>query len=132
MLKLTAIDKERRLQFALWAMEEEAVLHNTWFTDEAYFHLNGVVNKQNVRFWARELPHTLHEKENYGARVNAWIAISTHGIIGPFFFDDTVTKERYKDMLENSFIPHLSATGLPIHTVVHAGWSPSTHCKHGS
>jgi len=46
--KLTATDKERRLQFALWAIEEEAVLHNTWFTDEAYFHVNGVVNKQNV------------------------------------------------------------------------------------
>jgi hypothetical protein len=70
--KLTAIDKEQRLQFALWAMEEEAVLHSTWFTDEANFHLNGVVNKQNVRFWARELPHTLHEKENYGAKVNVW------------------------------------------------------------
>ena len=116
--KLTVIDKERRLQFALWAMEEEAVLHNTWFTDEAYFHLSGVVNKQNVRFWARELPHTLHEKENYGAKVNVWTTVSTHGIIGPFFFDDTVTKERYK-YLENSFIPHLLATGLPIHT--HSG-----------
>ena len=68
--KLTAIDKEWRLQFAFWAMEEEAVLHNSWFTDEAYFHLNGVVNKQNVPFWVRELPHTLHEKENYGAKVN--------------------------------------------------------------
>ena len=34
-----------------------------------------------------------------------WTTNSTHGIIGPFFFDDTVTKERYKDMLENSFIP---------------------------
>jgi len=102
MHKLTATDKEQRLQFTLWAMEEEAVLHNTWFTDEAYFHLNGVINKQNVRFWARELPHTLHEKENYGAKVNVSTANSTHGIIGPFFFDDTVTKERYKDMLENS------------------------------
>ena len=64
MHKLTAVDKEQRLQFALWAMEEEAVLHNTWFTDEVCFYLNGVVSKQNVRFWARELPHTLHEKEN--------------------------------------------------------------------
>ena len=27
--KLTTIDKERRLQFALWAMEEEVVLQNT-------------------------------------------------------------------------------------------------------
>ena len=92
--KLTATDKERRLQFALWTMEEEAALHNTWLTDKAYFHLNGVVNKQNVRFWAREPPHTLHEKENYGAKVNVWTAISTHGIIGPLSFDDTVTKER--------------------------------------
>ena len=86
MHKLTAIDKERRLQFALWAMEEEAVFHNTWFTDEADFYLNGVVNKKKFRFWARELPHTLHEKEYYGAKVNVWTAISTHGIIGPFFF----------------------------------------------
>ena len=61
--KLMAIDKEQRLQFALWAMEEEAVLHNTWFKDEAYFHLNDVVNKQNFRFWAKELPHTLREKK---------------------------------------------------------------------
>jgi hypothetical protein len=28
--KLMAVDKERRLQFALWAMKEEAVLHNAW------------------------------------------------------------------------------------------------------
>jgi len=48
--KLTAIDKERSLEFALWATEEEAVLQHTWFTDEAYIHVNGVVNKQNVRF----------------------------------------------------------------------------------
>jgi len=47
MHKLTAVDKEQRLQFAFWAMEEEAVLHNTWFTDKAYFHLNGVVNKKS-------------------------------------------------------------------------------------
>jgi hypothetical protein len=114
MHKLTAIDKERRLQFALWAVEEEAILHSTWFTEGA-FHLNGVVNKQNVRFRLREFPRTLHEKENNGAKVNVWTTVSTHGIISLFFFDDTVTKERYKDT-ENSLIPHLLATDLPIHT----------------
>jgi hypothetical protein len=35
---------------------------------------------------------------------------------GLFFFVDTVTKEQYKDMLGNSFILHLLATGFPIHT----------------
>jgi len=95
--------------------------------------VKGVVNKQNLRFWARELPHTLHEEENYGAKVNVWTAISTHGIIGPFFFHGTVTKEGYKDMLEDSFIPPSLGNRSPYtHTVVHAGWSPSTHCKRGS
>ncbi|GBN67990.1 hypothetical protein AVEN_157759-1 [Araneus ventricosus] len=26
-----------------------------WFTDEAHFHLNGFVNKQNWRFWGSEI-----------------------------------------------------------------------------
>jgi hypothetical protein len=93
----------------------------------------GVTNKQNVRFWARELPHTLHEEENYGAKVNVWTSISTHGIIGPFFFHDTVTKELYKDMLENSLIP-LSWQLVSLYT--HSGscrMEPvHTHCKRGS
>ncbi|GFU18075.1 uncharacterized protein TNCV_1446341 [Trichonephila clavipes] len=28
-----------------------------WFTDEAHFHLNGFVNKQNWRFWGSENPY---------------------------------------------------------------------------
>ena len=47
---------------------------------------------------------THYVRKNYGSEVNVWATISTRGIIGPFFFDDTVTKERYKDT-ENSFIP---------------------------
>jgi hypothetical protein len=33
--KLSEHDKERRLQFAAWAEEENATLHNTWFSNEA-------------------------------------------------------------------------------------------------
>ncbi|GBO21569.1 hypothetical protein AVEN_148389-1, partial [Araneus ventricosus] len=28
-----------------------------WFTDEALFHLNGFMNKQNWIFWGSENPH---------------------------------------------------------------------------
>lgn len=116
MHKLTARDMERRLQFASWAMEEEAVLHNTWYSDEAYFYVNGVVNKQNVRFWAREHPRIVNMKDTYGEKVCVWVAMSSHGIIGPFFFDDTVTSQRYLDMLRNQFFPQLMAKSLPMHT----------------
>ena len=32
-------------------------------SDEAHFHLNGFVNKQNCRVWARENPKAIHERQ---------------------------------------------------------------------
>lgn len=46
--------------------------------------------------------------------MTVWAAISAHGIIGPFFFEDqrgnsvTVNTERYTAMLRNFFFPQLS------------------------
>jgi len=113
---LTARDKQSRLEFAEWTQREQMTMHNVWFSDEAHFHLNGVVNKQNVRFWASENPYVISEKVRHAPRVTVWVAISSHGIIGPFFFNETVNAERYLDVLGNSFVPHLIATGLPFDT----------------
>lgn len=52
-----------------------------WMSNEAHFHLNETVNKQNLSYWAPEHPHLIHlhsEKE-----VTIWCVI---GIIGPNFF----------------------------------------------
>jgi hypothetical protein len=40
------------MTFAEWAQNNEVTFNNVWFSDEAYFHWDGVVNKQNVRLWA--------------------------------------------------------------------------------
>ena len=37
-----------------------------------------------------------------------WAAISAQGIIGPFFFDDTVNGESFLEMLNNFIIPHIN------------------------
>jgi hypothetical protein len=114
--KLSEHDKERRLQFAAWAEEENATFHNTLFSDEAYFHLDGTFNEQNVRFWEREHPHNFRERSSHGRKVTVWVAISSNSLIGPIFFNETVDSQRYLHMLQNDFVPQLMATQLLIGT----------------
>ena len=84
--------KEERHNFAALVRQQdgEGFLHNVWFSEETYLHLIGMVNKQNVRFWATEHPKNIHESDNYGKKVSVWAAISSHGIIGLFFFNEMV------------------------------------------
>jgi hypothetical protein len=43
--KFTAKNKRQRMIFAEWAQNSEVSFNNIWFSDEAHFHLDGVVNK---------------------------------------------------------------------------------------
>jgi hypothetical protein len=54
--KLTVQNKHQRMSFVEWAQNNEVSFNNVWVCDEAHFHLNYVVNKQNVRFWASGNP----------------------------------------------------------------------------
>ena len=80
-------------------------IEDVWFTDEAHFYLNGLVNKQNYRFWGSEKPEYTAERPLHSPKCTAWCAINVRGIIGPFWFQDsdevavTVTAERYRAVL---------------------------------
>ena len=39
-------------------------------SDEAHFHLDGYVNKQNCRFWAAENPRELHQRPLHTVKVS--------------------------------------------------------------
>ena len=58
-------DAGQRRQNCEWFLglihKNVSTLDKTFFTDEAWFHLNGYINSQNTRIWATESPHTLHE-----------------------------------------------------------------------
>jgi hypothetical protein len=84
--KLQQNDYGRRFRFAktmLENMTDDIVLI---MNDEAHFHLSGVVNKQNFRYWASEYPCQLHEKPLYSNKLIVWCGISRNFIIGPYFF----------------------------------------------
>ena len=80
-------------------------IQNVWFSDEAHFHLNGSVNRQNVRYWGSIRPHDVLEVPLHSPKCTAWCAMSAKGIIGPLWFVDdnertvTINKERYQNVI---------------------------------
>ena len=57
---------DRRAEFCLWVIDNqnrnEAVHHTIVFSNEAVFHVNGMVNSHNLHFGATENPHMQIEK----------------------------------------------------------------------
>src|SRR6185437_9724828 len=110
--ELRPADYAKRLNFCNWVRDQ--ILHghiepnSLFFTDEAWFHLTGYVNSQNNRYWSNENPHQLHEVPLHDAKVGVWCAISRTRLIGPIFFDDTVTSRRYIDNILNPFFEQLT------------------------
>lgn len=64
-------------------------MNSFFWSDEAHFHLNGHVNKQNAFIGlTRTLnPCLKHQQPLYWPGFTVWCALSTNGIIGPFFLN---------------------------------------------
>lgn len=106
---LSVAAMEQRLEFANDVVSR--IDNNTFdvmkvrFSDEAHFHLDDYVNKQNWCNWGSEHPHFEINSSLHSVRVTVWYAMSTRGIVRAVFVNGTVTSERYCDVLANNFIP---------------------------
>ena len=63
-------------------------LDNVWFSDEVHFLLSGHVNSKNNIFWGSTSPEHCLQRPLHSVKCTAWVAISKHGVIGPFWFED--------------------------------------------
>ncbi|CAM1310188.1 Uncharacterised protein g5380 [Pycnogonum litorale] len=70
-------------------LEDDDFENRFIFSDEATFHTNGKVNKQNVRIWGEENPHATIEHQRDSPKVNVFCAISKNRVHGPFFSRET-------------------------------------------
>jgi len=75
------------------------------FSDEAHFLLSGHVNSKNNIFWGSTRPEHCLQRPLHSVKCTAWVAISKHGIIRPFWFEDdnersvTINTERHVQVL---------------------------------
>lgn len=60
--------------------------------DDAYFTLNGQVNKQNIectiQYWGAQTPIVIHVKPLYVQKVTVSCGVNDTKVYGPFFFED--------------------------------------------
>ncbi|CAL1276577.1 unnamed protein product [Larinioides sclopetarius] len=112
---------QRRSEFAQLMLEKlqtgEIDVKKIWFSDEAYFSLDGHLNKQNYRYWGRERPEITVVRSLHPKKFLVWCAISSHGVFGPIFIDGTLSAANYRKFLDEEFIPFLHG-----HDLVQGHW----------
>jgi hypothetical protein len=78
------------------------------FSDESTFHVCGKVNRHACRFWGSENPHQVIEYERDTPKLNVWLGVHKHSVIGPFFFFfSTVKGHSYLFMLAHFAVPQI-------------------------
>ena len=62
------------------------------------------INKHNNRLWNESRSFEGIEMSLHDEKVLFWCAISAEGIIGPYFFEESVNKDNYLKMLKIFFL----------------------------
>ena len=109
---LKPADFGKREEFARTVLTEinrdPTFLQKNFFSDEATFHVSGIVNRHNVRIWGTENPRAIHEVERNSPKVNVWCGLFHDMIIGPYFFNEaTINQGNFLNMLLQFAFPQV-------------------------
>ncbi|GAA48811.1 transposable element Tc3 transposase [Clonorchis sinensis] len=104
---ITEEDKEQRVTFANWLLDNEEIVPNILWSDEANFSVDGIINKHNCMIWSRKAPHEYLTHDLHSPHLCVWKGFSSKCLLRPFFFDATVSVDSYLHMLQTHVIPQL-------------------------
>jgi len=110
-------DEERRRTFCEWytrkCQDDENFPHTIIWSDESMVTNNGIFNRRNTHYWSRDNPR-VHRMARHQHRFgfNMWVGIFGTRLIGPFFYNASLTSENYLNLLENDLEEALD--NLPI------------------
>lgn len=78
------------------------------FSDESSFTLNGEPNVQNTRVWSQNNPRGyLALRSQWPRKVNVWLGVLAHHVIGPFYIDGNLDGQKYLRLLEQHVLPEI-------------------------
>lgn len=113
---LLPTDYERRLAFLAWlaTAREDGIISSILWSDESRFHNNATVNRHNCHYWSQNNPHWLRQT-NFQViwGVNVWCGMIDGFILGPKFYDGTLTGPMYLEFLRDE-LPHF-LENIPLH-----------------
>lgn len=98
-------DAERRYAWCNFVMNQIQVqptfLADIMWTDEACFSRNGMYNRQSTHYWALDNPKCFVDvRHQMRYAINVWCAIYNNKLIGPIFYNGTLTGARYLQLLQ--------------------------------
>ncbi|GAA57110.1 hypothetical protein CLF_112178 [Clonorchis sinensis] len=73
---ITEEDKEQRVTFANWLLDNEEIVPNILWSDEANFSVDGIINKHNCVIWSREAPHEYISHNLHSSHLCVWMGFS--------------------------------------------------------
>jgi hypothetical protein len=60
-----------------------------------------------MRMWSADNPHFFRETPLHPLKIGVWVGMSRRRLIGPIFFEDSVTAKRYRNNILDVFINQL-------------------------
>jgi hypothetical protein len=106
--ELTEPDKEARMEFATWLLNNSSLIPNILWSDEAYLSLDGEINRHNCRIWSAVKPDEVLPASLHPQKVCVWMGFTATFSLTPFFFESTVTSDNYLMMLREHVRPQLA------------------------
>ena len=86
---------------------DRSLLNSIMMTDESIFDLNNCISPHHKQCWSKTNPGKYQERRLQPRRVHVWCGMTADFVIGPYFFEETVTAEAYLTMLQEYVYPEL-------------------------
>ena len=114
--KLSDLHKKQRLSFAYWVRKNLRIEDHRkiLFSDEKYFSMDGIYNRQNDRVYAASRDEAdehggTMQRSKFPKHIMVWLGASRNGLTGSIIFEpgQTLAHENYIDVV----LPHALSEG---------------------